>query len=162
MFVAAMLSTAAICSDINEIIQTGLSRIPDKSRLSESVRTVLEWKKEGLSWEQAINRIHVAYDENNTHDWCHTISNAMIVCIGLIYGETDLEKSIGIAVLGALDTDCNGATVGSIIGMMLGAEALPQKWISPLNDRLKSGVDGFGLVKISEMAARTVNIIKSI
>ena len=89
-------------------------------------------------------------------------ANAMIVCIGLLFGGLDFEKSISIAVLGALDTDCNGATVGSIMGMVLGAKALPSKWIAPLNDRVKSGVDGFGIVKISDLALKTIEIIKKI
>jgi ADP-ribosylglycohydrolase len=162
MFIAAMLSAAAVTSDIEEIIKLGLSQIPEKSRLAEEIRWVLGWKSEGINWEEAIDRIHGKFDEKNSHDWCHTISNALIVCVGLIFGELDFEKSIGIAVLGALDTDCNGATVGSIMGMILGAKALPEKWIKPLNDQLKSGVDGFGLEKISDMAARTVKVIKGI
>ena len=155
MFVAAMLSAAAVTDDLEEIIDCGLLQIPEKSRLAEAVKSVLEFKKNGLSWEQAI-------DEKNSHDWCHVIPNAMIVCIGLLYGGLDLEKSIGTAVLGAFDTDCNGATVGSIVGMVLGAKALPEKWIKPLNDRLKSGVDGFGLVGISELARRTAAMASKI
>lgn len=162
MMMSAMLSAAAVKNDIEAIIQIGLSQIPEKSRLYEAINDVLSWKKEGISWEEAIEKVHKKYNEKVAHDWCHTISNAILVCIGLIYGELDFEKSISIAVLGALDTDCNGATVGSIVGMVLGAKALPQKWISPLNDQLKSGVDGFGLVKISDMAKRTIEVIKKI
>jgi ADP-ribosylglycohydrolase len=163
MFAAAMLSASAVESDIYEIINQGIYQIPEKSRLAEEVRNVINWKKkEGILWEQAIDRIHAKYDETDPHDWCHTIPNAMLVCVGLIYGELDFEKSIGIAVLGAFDTDCNGATVGSIMGMILGAKKLPQKWIKPLNNQIKSGVDGFGLVKISDMAQRTVEVMKSL
>jgi hypothetical protein len=49
-------------------------------------------------------------------------------------------------------TDCNGATVGSIMGMMLGAKALPVKWIRPLNDTLESGVRGYGVRHLSDLA----------
>lgn len=162
MFVAAMLSAAAIISDIDRIIDYGLSQIPEKSRLTESIKKVISWKKEGLDWEQAVDRIHERYDEKISHHWCHTIPNAMIVCLALLYGEADFEKSIGIAVLSAFDTDCNGATVGSILGMMVGAEALPDKWIKPLNNQIKSGVDGFGLVKISDMAKRTLEVTRTV
>jgi len=34
----------------------------------------------------------------------------MIVAAALLYGESELEKTIGYAVMGAFDTDCNGAT----------------------------------------------------
>ena len=53
------------------------------------------------------------------------------------------------------DTDCNCATAGSVLGMMLGAQNLPEAWTAPLHDTVLSGVDGFGLVCISDMAART-------
>lgn len=160
MFVAAMLAGAAVVSDPRQVIEIGLSQIPDKCRLAEKIRWLLGWKEEGLTWEQAIDRIHETYDETNRHHAVHTISNALIVCMSLLYGELDFEKSIGISALSAFDTDCNGATVGSIVGMMLGAKALPEKWIEPLKDTIKSGVDGFGLVKISELAERTLRFTK--
>lgn len=160
MFIAAMLSASAVTDDIFAIISCGLSQIPLHSRMTEAIKKVIQWKKDGVSWKEAIKKIHLAYDENNMHHWAHVIPNAMIVCIGLIYGELDLEKTIGITVLGAMDTDCNAATSGSIIGMILGVNSLPGKWTKPLNDTLKSGVDGFGKVRISDMAKRTVNIIK--
>ena len=58
------------------------------------------------------------------------------------------------------DTDCNCATAGSVLGMVLGAQLLPEVWTAPLNDRVLSGVDGFGLVHISDMAARTQALIE--
>ena len=44
--------------------------------------------------------------------------------------------------------------------MILGAKSLPENWTAPLNDQLKSGVDGFGLVKISNIATQTVDVVK--
>ena len=161
MFIAAMLSAAAVTDDIEVIINIGLSMIPEKSRLSQSIKTVMDWHNKGISWEFALDKIHQLFDEKNAHDWCHTISNAMIVCISLLFGGKDFSKSIGIAVMAGFDTDCNGATVGSILGMVLGARAIPEKWIEPLGDKLKSGIDGFNLVEISDLAYRTVQIAKN-
>lgn len=160
MFVAAMLSAAAIYDKAEDIINCGLAQIPENCRLSDKVKLVMKWKNDGLTWEQAINNIHNEYDEKISINLTHTITNAMIVCIAILYGEMDLGKSICIAVEGAFDTDCNGATVGSIIGLVNGANAIPEKWVKPFNDTLKSGVDGFGMVKISELAARTLEVIK--
>lgn len=160
MFIAAIISAAAVESDIEKLVDAGLSQIPEKSRLAEKVKLVRSWKNEGIGWETAIDRIHSMYDETSGHDWCHTISNAMIVCTALLFGGGDFEKTMGIAVSGAFDTDCNGATAGSVIGMLLGAGALPEKWVKPLNDTVKSGVDGFGMVRISELAERTVKIAR--
>ncbi|HOJ22665.1 MAG TPA: ADP-ribosylglycohydrolase family protein, partial [Armatimonadota bacterium] len=52
-------------------------------------------------------------------------------------------------------TDCNGATAGSVLGTLLGANALPEAWVAPLNDRLHSIVTGFSETRLSELAQRT-------
>jgi ADP-ribosylglycohydrolase len=162
MFIAAMLSAAAVTDDIRNIIYTGLSVIPEKSRLYENIKAVIDWNRSGVNWNDAIERIHHTYDETNAFDWCHTIPNAMIVCISLLYGDLEFTTSIGIAVMAGFDTDCNGATVGSILGMVLGADTIPEQWIKPLNNKLKSGIDQFGLVELSDLAGRTVKIAKSL
>jgi ADP-ribosylglycohydrolase len=160
MFCAAMIARAAVSDDMIDIIKQGLGEIPEKSRLTEGIEKVLNWHKQGLSWEQALENIHLIYDESNNHHWCHTISNAMICIIALLWGEKDLEKTIGIAVCAGFDTDCNAATTGSIIGIINGASNLPEKWIVPLHNKVKSGIDGFGLTEISKLAERTVKLAK--
>ena len=159
MFVAAMLAVASITSDIMEIIKIGLSEIPEKCRLSEKIHLVLSWYKEGIAEEETIRKVHEIYNEMDAHDWCHTISNAMIVVIGLLYGNNDFEKSICLAVQAGFDTDCNGATVGSIIGMILGADKIPDKWTSPFNDLLATTMLGYEEVKLSEVAKKTLELI---
>lgn len=160
MWVAAMLAAAFTTKDIETIIRIGLNEIPSESRLAKGVEKVISWWKEGIDWEEAQRRIHAEWDENSQHDWCHTVSNAQIVAAALLLGGGDFGKSLGIAVTVGFDTDCNGATVGSVLGLALGAKALPEKWTAPLNDQLASGVDGFGLVHLSEMAKRTVALIE--
>lgn len=153
-----MLSAAAVESDVERILQIGLGEIPTKSRLHEAILVVMDWKKQGFTWEKALEEIHARYDEANGHDWCHTISNAMIVAAALLFGEKDLGMTLAIALQAGFDTDCNAASAGSVLGMILGAKALPKAWTEPLNDTLISGVDGFGKVKISELAARTTRL----
>ena len=158
MFVAAMLSKAAVCNDIQTIIEAGLSQIPSTSRLYAAIQQVFEWKRSGMDWRSAIDKIHLLYDETKPHHWCHTIPNAMICVISLLWGQGNFTQTIGISVVAGFDTDCNGATTGSVIGMMIGAENLPATWITPLNNTLKSGIDGFNIIKISELAERSLII----
>ena len=54
------------------------------------------------------------------------------------------------------DTDCNGATVGSIIGMRNGAACVGPEWTAPLNDALDATIFGVGRVKISERVRMTM------
>ncbi len=159
MFVAAMLAAAAVLNNTKDIVEAGLSQIPENCRLSEQINELLRWHEEGVSWEKVIENVHERYRDDVEHDWVHVIPNAVLVCAGLLYGGLDYAKSMEITLLGGLDTDCNCATLGSILGMVLGAKGLPSKWISPLNDTLKSSVMDFEKVKISDLAKRTVEIV---
>ena len=127
MFVSAMISAAAVCGDIKEIIESGLREIPERSRLAENIRRVTELHAEGISHEDVIAEIHTLFDEKDRHGWCHVIPNAMIVTAALLYGNGDYARSVCLAVGAAFDTDCNGATVGSIAGVMNGAKDIPRK-----------------------------------
>jgi len=160
MWVAAMLAAAPALRSPADVIHAGLAQVPKTSRLARQVRYVLACHKAGMTAEEMQADIHARWDENNRHHWCHTISNAEIVALGLLWGELDFGKSISIAVQACFDTDCNGATVGSIVGMMLGAGKLPKRWIAPLDDTLKTGVAGYHTVKISALAVETHKLHK--
>ena len=160
MFVAAMLAAAAVSSDVKEVIRAGLQEIPEKSRLTEAIEKVLSWYESGRSAEECLAEIHNMYDEANGYDWCHTIPNAMIVAASLLYGKMDYSKSICMSVETGFDTDCNGATVGSILGMMLGAKNIPKYWTKPLNDTVHTSIDGYESVKISDLVEITLSHLK--
>ena len=80
----------------------------------------------------------------------------------LLLGQDDFEKAITIAVMGGWDTDCNGATVGSIWGAMHGAARIPQKWSAPLHDILFSLIPGYHPITITECARRSLKIATEI
>ncbi len=161
MLVAAMLAAAAVATDTKQVIIAGLSAIPDTSRLARAIRQVIDSFDKGLPLEAVVDQIHSIWRETVEFDWCHTLPNAMVVITSLLYGALDFDKTLGIGLCSGFDTDCNCATIGSICGMMLGASALPDKWIEPIHDTINSGVDGFGQISISELARRTVNLIIS-
>jgi ADP-ribosylglycohydrolase len=157
MWAAAMIAAAFAKNDPLEIIEIGLSEIPAFCRLTEAIQDTLKVASEAPTWEDAWDQLMARYGDYHP---VHTINNAIIVALGLLYGQRDFAQSISIAVMGGLDTDCNGATVGSIVGTMLGAEALPSDYVAPLDDRLRSAVFGFDGSAISGLAQRTAAIAK--
>ena len=159
MMIAAMLAVAAVTNDIETIILGGLSVIPTKSRLHESIMKILTAFRTGVSKESCFEMIHEDYDEYTAHGWCHTISNAMIVAAALLYGGGDYGKSICMAVETGFDTDCNGATVGSVLGMANGIQSIPTYWTKPINDTLHTSIFGVGTVKISDRVKLTLEHI---
>ena len=159
MFVAAMLAVAAVINDIEAIILGGLAEIPHTSRLYEDVMFVLNGYKNGLTQSDCFKAIHEKYDEHTGHGWCHTNSNAMIVAAALLYGGGDYGKSICMAVETGFDTDCNGATVGSVLGMANGIESIPTYWTAPIKDTLHTTIFGLNIVKISDRVKLTLEHI---
>jgi ADP-ribosylglycohydrolase len=152
MWVAAMLAAAFVASEPEKAIRIALSEIPRSCRLAEAISAVMHWRDEGIDAAEATGRILGDYGD---YSGVHTINNAAIVAMALVWGEGDFSRSVGLAVEAGLDTDCNGATVGSVLGTMIGAAAIPQHWTAPLNDTLDTIVAGRSTLTISELADRT-------
>jgi hypothetical protein len=159
MFVAAMIAAAFIESDPEKIIAAGLQQIPAKSRLAHDIGKALDIARATTDQIELVSRIWEAFKH---YDPVHTNNNAALVVASLIYAQGDFEKGITTAVLGGWDTDCNGATVGSILGASLGARALPHSWIEPLNDIFYADLHGFDPITISECALRSYNVFRKI
>ncbi len=58
------------------------------------------------------------------------------------------------------DTDCNGATVGSILGMKNGIESLDEEWLIPVKGKLDTNIFNMGTVDISKLIDKTLQHIK--
>ena len=160
MWVSAMIACAAVTDSIEDIILGGLAEIPETSRLYEAVMKILDGCKNGMTVDECFDMIHAAYDEHTDHGWCHTISNAMIVTAALLYGEGDFGKSICCAVGMGFDTDCNGATVGSIIGMRNSIDGIDEYWKKPVNGKIHTSIFGVGTVNIEQAVEETIKHIK--
>ncbi|HLK58172.1 MAG TPA: ADP-ribosylglycohydrolase family protein [Chthonomonadaceae bacterium] len=159
MWVAAMIAAAFVTDDIPTIIRAGLGQIPANCRLSDAIESVLEWHEVEVDYDTAVYRLHEIWNEERAHDWCHTISNAMIVAIGLLWGEGDYARTICRAVQPCFDTDCNGATTGSILGILHGRKALPAPWVDKINDTLHTGVAGYNTVQLADITRDSLEII---
>ena len=155
MFVAAMIAAAFVESEPRDVVMAGLAIVPPGSRLARAVQFALALPASEPEWEGAVNRL---YEEFGRYHWVHTVNNAALVVAALLYGRGEFSRSVCCVVMGGWDTDSNGATVGSIVGTMLGASRLPGRWITPLNNRIRSSLRGFDNAAIDQLAARTLTI----
>jgi len=160
MFMAALIAGAPYCENIPELIEAGLAEIPARCRLAAHLGEALEWYRQGITYDEAVARIHATWDEYDFHHWCHTIPNAVICITALLWGGNDFGSSICKAVQPGFDTDCNGATVGSIMGMRLGIAGIAPAWSARLNDTLHTSLAGFNVVKISRIADETLGLME--
>ncbi len=160
MYIAAMIAAAAVTNDMRTVIESGLAYIPAKSRLTEEIRYIIGLYDGGMSALDIIEEIHKKYNEFSAHDWCSTIANAMIVTMALLCGEGDFGRSICLAVQSAFDTDCNGATVGSILGIMLGEDGIDPYWYEVFHKAVYTSIEGYNRVDVDFLAKRTLELIK--
>jgi ADP-ribosylglycohydrolase len=154
MWAAALIAACFVASDMMTALKASLAHIPQRSRLAEAVRDVMDLYTRGLDWEAARDVMQTRF--YSSYSFVHTVNNAAVVAAALLWGEGDYTRTIGLAVQGGWDTDCNGATAGSAFGAMHGTSALPAYWVEPLNDRIRSAVFGFDNASISDLAERTL------
>ncbi len=160
MFASAMIACAAVTDSVIDAVKGGLAQIPHTSRLYEEVMYIIDSFNDGKTYEDCYKYIHSKYDEVSSHGWCHTIPNAMIVTAALLYGGGDFGKTVCTAVQSGFDTDCNGATAGSVIGMMTGADNIDEEWTMPLNNKINTTIMGMNSVLITDCVEITMKHIK--
>ena len=161
MWVAAMLASAYVLPDWPAIIRAGLAQIPRRSRLREGIERILAAHAAGVPREEVVDSIHQEWDELTVHGWVHTVSNAQVVAAALLYGDDDFARIISHAVSSGYDTDCNGATCGSLWGVRHGEKALPRRWLTPLHNKLKTNLADYPSMPLDEMAERMVTVAQA-
>ncbi len=151
MFFSAAIAAAFVVDDPIEALKVGLTEIPAKCRLTETVKETLQWCAKDADWYATHDRIAKKYDGMSM---AHTLNNAALTVAGLYYGAGDFEKTISYTVMGGVDTDCTAATAGSIMGAIIGAKKLPKKWVGPFGDRLTTYLIDCEEHSISDLAKR--------
>ncbi len=159
MFCAAMIAAAFVSEDPRQIVEAGLSQIPRTSRLYADIRMTIEiCDRYGCEFRAFENVLDELFRALGHYSWVHTNNNAAVCVVALLLSGGDFHRGITLAVMGGWDTDCNGATVGSIVGAIAGAKRVPVQWSGRLNDTLNSAVIGYHPVSIEECARRSLEI----
>jgi ADP-ribosylglycohydrolase len=157
MWAAAAIAAAFVVDDPLDIIQYASAEIPANCRLAEAISRAVDAAGHFNNWEAAWDYLMIDRKYDQYHI-VHVINNTILIVLGLLYGEGDFVRSVCTTVMGGFDTDCTGATLGSILGARAGANALPPEWVEPLNDTTKSAVFGYDNSRISDLARRTAVI----
>ncbi len=159
MMFAAIIAAAFIITDPIDLVEIGLSEIPKNCKLAEACRAAIKKIKVSQNFEDYMDWVEQNYGHLHS---VHTVNNALVVIGALVFGKTDFHRSICKSIEGGWDTDCNGATCGSIVGSIHGISNSESKLIGPLNDTIKPLVFGFQEITMAELAQRTLKIYNSI
>ena len=163
VFCAALESAAFVESDINKLIDIGLSYIPEDCAVAQAITCARQAHKDGNTWLEARNKVLEGFRGAVFYGWADRISpddvergfddgkpgwdvpsNIGILIVGLLYGGSDFAKTMCTTVNCGEDTDCTAATVGSIFGIIHGIESIPEKWISPIGRKIKTACLNLG------------------
>ena len=87
----------------------------------------------------------------------HSLNNlALVVWAFLSFDGYD--EAVGEAVTAGWDTDCNGATVGGLMGLHL--SEIPSKWVEPWHGRVCTSISGLGELDLKDLINRTLSLAK--
>jgi ADP-ribosylglycohydrolase len=130
LFNAAVQSAAFIHADRDTLLDIGLSYIPSDSETARAILAARDAHASGLGWLEARSAVLNSAPHYHAQ---HTPINLGFQTIGWLYGQ-DFGDALCKAVNCGYDTDCTGATLGATLGILLGRENLPSKWIEPIRD----------------------------
>ncbi|MFF4797546.1 ADP-ribosylglycohydrolase family protein [Streptomyces sp. NPDC001351] len=155
MFTAATIARAATAAhDIHACLRTGLTVIPPRSRLARAIRHAIRLAEEHADFDTVVDELHATYAD--THHWVHAVPNTALIAAALTHANGDFTGSICRAVSGGWDTDSNGATAGGVAALLTGDPlALPDRWTTPLKNRLATSVGDFNGIGFDALAHLT-------
>jgi ADP-ribosylglycohydrolase len=128
VFLAALESAAFVESDVDALLDLALMPLPVTSLVRRAVSDTRLWWAQTRNWEEVRERIVDEYGHENFTD---APMNIAFTILGWLAGEGDFSRAICVAVNCGKDTDCTGATVGSLMGI-LDPNCIESKWLTPI------------------------------
>jgi hypothetical protein len=142
VFVSALYASAFIYNDVNQIVDQAIKTIPQGTKFHDCIADVIKWHKQYPDdWQATWFELEKKWNNDVGCPKGVFLSfnidakiNSAYAAIGLLYGKGDFTKSVDIAARCGQDADCNPATVGGVLGVMLGYSNIPAFWLKPLQE----------------------------
>ena len=142
VFVSALYSTAFISNDPGKVVEQSIKTIPEGTKFHDCIADVIKWHKQYPDdWKATWFELQKKWNKDVGCPKGVFLSfnidakiNSAYVAIALLYGKGDFTRSIDIAARCGQDADCNPATVGGVLGVMLGYSKIPPFWLNPLKE----------------------------
>jgi hypothetical protein len=152
-FMGCLYAEAFFTSDPQELIESGLSCIPEESQYAKTIQDVLIWHRQYPQWQDTWRALESKYN-NKEQPRCtgtgtgkeaegFNISasfNGAYVVMGLLYGEKDPTKTMRLTTSFGQDSDCNASSALGVLFTTIGAAKLPAEYRQlPPNGQTFSG-----------------------
>ena len=153
VFIAAL--GAALCDheDLDAALDAALATIPSDSDAAGAVA----FGRSVAAASDAVEQLHGKYQRVSP---VHSVNNLALVVWALCAARGDFSSAIGNAVAAGWDTDCNGATVGGLAGLM--GYDIPRHWTDPWQGRVMSGLAGDGELHLDDLVDRSLAVASRI
>ena len=151
MFVAALGASLPATENLEAAIDAALVQIPRNSGAAAAV----QFGRGLAGCADAVEQLHEQYADLSP---VHTLNNLALVVWALCSAEGDFSAAIGNAVAAGWDTDCNGATVGGLMG--ISGATIPEHWTAPWAGRIGVSLAGISELALDDAVARTVAVAR--
>lgn len=140
VYMANMYALAFTSNDVSFIVKEALKAIPPQSKFHQCVSDAIkwhhlypnDWKRTWFEiqrkWAEDIGCPNMVFHPLNID----AKINAAYVALGLLYGKGDFNRTLEISTRAGQDSDCNPASAAGILGVVIGYDKIPQKWIVPV------------------------------
>lgn len=142
VYVSALYSLAFVSENVNEVVEQALQTIPEGTKFHDCIADVIKWHRQYPDdWQKTWFELQKKWNNDVGCPKGVFLSfdidakiNSAYATIGLLYGKGNFTRSLDIATRCGQDADCNPATVGGVLGVMLGYSNIPAFWLSPLQE----------------------------
>ncbi len=155
IFCAALQSAAFVESDMEKLIEIGLSYIPKSCAMAGAIRYVQELVKDpSLDWKTARKKLLQKYTSSfglrpapgqemdpeipTPIRGFDAPANVAIVVLAHYYSKGDFSRAVCIAAGCCEDADCTAGTIAALYGIRGGTACIDQKWLEPIGDEIKT------------------------
>jgi len=132
-FFTAMIALAFVEKDVVRIVDAGATALDPRSELRAVVADVRGWWREHPGdWRQTRRLIKEKYTRHGggMRDRNGYELNSAAIVAALLYGGDDFTEGLRLAFNMGWDSDCNAATVGTILGVLKGRRWMDaQGWV---------------------------------
>lgn len=165
IFTATMQAAAFFESDVKKLAEIALSFIPEDCAVRRAVRCAIDCYDAGKTWKETRIALFKETPSSFGQTWrWEGIKDIPVseicpeyfpdpeipraepgfdapwsmgaIVAALLYGEGDFGKTVCTATNMGEDTDCTAGTAGSILGIILGASGIPEKWKTAVSNKI--------------------------
>ena len=127
IYLVTLQSAAFTQSDRETLLDIAADAIPPDCRVARALADTRVWWAQSGDWRQVRTQILDAHGDQNFTD---VPMNLAFTILGWLAG-SDFGEAICIAVNCGADTDCSGATLGALLGL-IDPDCIGEKWLAPI------------------------------